>query len=146
MNKSEKLCKLLGIEPKYNIYRKMKTRTDKYIRTITKKGIKLVKLLDTEYIIEIFPDLTKPSNFVKLLNIVYNCKINNNIRDFALASMNETFDDGIGFPFYEEEYITYEKVWLTCLKLRLTVNNPDSWDKKFKELIEQQSQQIKWQY
>ena len=76
MNKSEELCKLLGIEPNWvNITCKgleCKNKCNLFVLP-SDKCRKIEKGEPCQHIYrykEIYPDLTKPSNFMKLLDII----------------------------------------------------------------------------
>ena len=133
MNRSEELCKLLGLKTE--------------IRWRGALGLHLWehKIIDdngneTEKV-EVYPDLTKPSNFVKLLNLVYKCGINSR-KDFNLASMSCEEDNctlaGIEFDTFEDEWLEYIAHMMS--------RTYDSWDRKFIEITKHQAQATKWDY
>jgi len=102
MNKSEELCKLLGIE--------YKTVYNDGIGGGTQAGI--------------YPNLTKPSNFVKLYEMKSD-ELNSKMA-FSLYAYGCTFDDRDSFIRQVIEYIE---------------DHPE-----YKDLIKQQAQQIEWEY
>ena len=137
MNKNKELSRLLGIEPKSQCEL---SPVDEYCEL----ECPCVECeLDKP---NIYPDFTKPDNFVKLLNLVYKCGINQKC-DFQLASLSFEYDDNsIWIDEVEEIKISFENVWIECLKTKLQTNNPDSWDINFANIIKQQAQQTNWTY
>ena len=63
MNRSEELCKLLGIEPKKEIAMHCGTNCSRH-NCIMDRDCEHYKPIGA------YPDLTKPSNFVKLLDLL----------------------------------------------------------------------------
>lgn len=78
-------------------------------------------------------DFTEPTNFVRLLNIIYSMKINNRPYDFMLASMTDIYDD----VYIDEPETTYEEMYLECLNYMIHRNNPDSWDRQFEQKLKE---------
>ena len=147
MTRSEELCKLLGIEPNWvNITCKgleCKNKCNLFVLP-SDKCRKIEKGEPCQYIYrykEIYPNLTKSSNFVKLLNLVYKCGINSR-KDFNLASMSCEEDNctlaGIEFDTFEDEWLEYIAHMMS--------RTYDSWDRKFIEITKHQAQATKWDY
>ena len=139
MNKLEELARLLGL--------KGKITCEKHCvgsKGVDSKGKSMCLRCSKSGLI--YPDFTKPSNFVKLLNLVYKCGINQKY-DFQLASMSfEEDDNSIWIGEIDEIRQSFETVWIECLLTSLQKNNPDNWDKLFTKKIQQQAQQIEWEY
>src|SRR5574344_262629 len=139
MNRSEELAKLLGIKPKKEIAMHCGTNCNRH-NCIMDRDCEHYKPIGA------YPNFTKPDNFVKLLNLVYKCGINQKC-DFQLASLSFEYDDNsIWIDEVEEIKISFENVWIECLKTKLQTNNPDSWDINFANIIKQQAQQTEWTY
>lgn len=121
---SEKICEACGIKPEYN-YIGHYPETDE-------KGIILPpKLPDFE---------NNNNNFVKLLNIIYTCGINQKY-DYQLATLSFEED----WCYYSEEYPnTFQHRYLEVL-LYLLSKNYDSWDNKFQKIIKQAIREAKWE-
>lgn len=167
MEKSEELAKLLKIKPKYPDsagntqeereinwlwnyeYTLKESEREPTIYRIERNGTTTICCHSCgtgSFERRIYPDFTKPSNFVKLLNLVYKCGINQKY-DFQLASMSfEEDNNSIWLGEIEEIIKNFETVWIECLFTSLQKSNPDSWDKLFTKKIQQQAQQTDWEY
>lgn len=115
MNLSNEICKLCNVEP-------LNDETAYFTGNLGK-----------------LPDLTKPNNFVKLLNILYRCGVNHDY-DFQLAGMSFEEDN-----IYHEQMETFEELHLFCVYTRLN-KNYDSWDDKFIKIIKEKIKNTNWEY
>lgn len=120
MNRSIELSKLLGIKPRITYW----------------DSVVALKMIPQEriYTKDIYPDLTKPSNFVKLLELHYYC--------FEYLPM-----DGVAIAYgdakdFQEELILYFTSYFSPngLKVSKLGRIIDV------EKIKQQAQQIEWEY
>lgn len=80
------------------------------------------------------------NNFVKLLNIIYTCGINQKY-DYQLATLSFEED---WYYYYEEYPNTFQHRYLEVL-LYLLSKNYDSWDNKFQKIIKQAIREATWQ-
>ena len=80
------------------------------------------------------------NNFVKLLNIIYTCGINQKY-DYQLATLSFEED---WYYYYEEYPNTFQHRYLEVL-LYLLSKNYDSWDNKFHKIIKQAIREATWQ-
>ena len=125
MNRSEELCKLLGVEPKKEIALHCGTNCNRY-NCIMDRDCEHYKPIGA------YPDLTKPSNFIKLLEmkIFKTQTLLKNIMGWSF-SLTRDIDDINSFVEAIENYI-YE------LK-----------EQDYYEIIEEiqhQAQATKWDY
>lgn len=125
MNRSEELCKLLGIEPKCL---NEEYSGCKYADDDTRKCCKEYKEKTCKYSnFWIYPDLTKPSNFVKLLEDI-------KIDGIELCDWLITYQ---GSFCNRENFI---KKLILIIKQDLKCLNSDI------KIIKQQAQATKWDY
>ena len=127
------LCEKLGIKPKTIMTEcSNRTKCDGCCRPCA---------CDDSLKYDIYPDLSQPINFVKLLNLLYNCKINGD-HDFDLASMVHEVDS---YYFSSEKFETFEIEWLAYFDTML-YKKYDNWDMEFLELIKSQIKKINFIY
>jgi hypothetical protein len=135
MNESEKLCKLLGIEPqillKYLIgdkddyfeHQDTKENVDKFEADLLKRSPingRHVKILER---VEIYPDMKMPNNFVKLQVLM--------LKYCALPFLS-------GYTWDYERFVA--QIFKDCEYSLLDKNN------KFLDEFKQQAQQTEWDY
>lgn len=138
---SKKLCEIVGIEPERTCDG-CKNQVEDWCNGSYNSWCGLDKdnlynaCEDSKYT---FPDFGKPENFVKLLNIVLKIGINE-VCDFQPATMNFSQEN------YSIEGETFEEIWLNCLLCELEPHNPDSWERKYSEMLKQAIREEKWEY
>lgn len=131
MSKSEELAKLLGIEPK------MKKVCNKcggveYWRSGACLNHKCNWEINDTTEKPFYPDFTKPSNFVKLLNILY---------DYDCVQNAQTEIHRVTLPMYSAE----ENIQNGYIKYLVT--HFDKFNRvDLSEILKQQAQQTEWEY
>lgn len=80
------------------------------------------------------------NNFVKLINIIYACGINQKY-DYQLATLS--FEEDSCY-WFEENSNTFQKRYLEVLLYTLS-KNYDSWDVKFQNIIKQAIKNEQWE-
>ena len=126
-NLSEQICKICGIEPKRD-----------YELTIdnTIEDIKFNK----HKVCYGYPDFSEPTNFCKLINLIYKCGINQPY-DYQLATLSADED----FYVETEQYENFQDRYLEVL-IYLLSRDKDNWDKEFSKKIKQLIRKEKWKY
>lgn len=137
---SQQICEACGIEEQKILV----VGFDEY--DITLPIFKTVKQTSDEPCIRVVREHCLPdfennnNNFVKLLNIIYTCGINQKY-DYQLATLS--FEEDC--YYYSEEYPnTFQHRYLEVL-LYLLSKNYDSWDNKFQKIIKQAIREATWQ-
>lgn len=117
---SEQICEVCGIEPRKD-----------YIPTNCA----------TVQQINVYPDFeNNNNNFMKLVNIIYTCGINQKY-DYQLATLSFEED----YCYYSEKtQNTFQERYLDVL-LHLLDKNYDNWDKKFQKILKQAIKQADWE-
>ena len=148
---SKQLCELCGIKPRYGIYvdygdldhdYRLVTNERKY-RLIAdcrwSNGVEDEGLRNLEPIF--YPDFTQPENFVRLVNLIYTCGINQPY-DYQLATLSAEEDED--YSDYEVSE-TFEKRYLQVLLYTLA-KNYDHWDELFFSLVTKSIREAEWVY
>lgn len=144
MNKSEELCKLLGIEPRYIVsYIFIGKRKNSNIFETFKQAKNYSSNITNSKINELYPDLTKPSNFMKLLELDIEEGLSATIKDFYKDCGRKKFTllFLVSFDTDREQFIE------NLIKyLGEKDENILTYGEKIKELVKHQAQQIEWEY
>ena len=126
MNLSQHLCETCGIEPK----------CIDCGQTVSEENPCPVPCTKQKY-----PDFTKPKNFVRLINLIYTCGINQPF-DYQLATLSAEEDED--FSDYEATE-TFEQRYLRVLLYTLK-NDYTHWDELFFSLVAKSIRETEWVY
>ena len=87
---------------------------------------------------EFYIDFKNPENFVKLVNLIYKCGINQPY-DYQLATLSADED----FYVETEQYENFQDRYLEVL-LYVLSRDKDNWDKEFSNKVKQMIRDTKW--
>ena len=148
---NKQLCELCGIKPRYGIYVDYGDLDHNYKLETNERKYRLIADYRWYYSVddedlrdlkpEFYPDFTKPENFVRLVNLIYTCGINQTF-DYQLATLSAEEDED--YSDYESSE-TFEQRYLQVLLYTLA-KNYDHWDELFFSLVSKSIREAEWVY
>lgn len=125
-NLSKELCEICGIEPKCINCGQTVSDKNPCPKPCNKQK---------------YPDFEKPGNFVRLVNLIYTCGINQPF-DYQLATLSAEEDED--FSDYEAVE-TFQQRYLQVLLFALA-KNYSHWDELFFSLVTKAIRKTEWIY